>query len=277
MYQSSLAAMMLLLLLSGAFIAPASAEPPMGEWEVTLDGQITLTTKDSVPPSGLCEVGTVIHVANDGDSFIRLSTHSDGAGMAEQAADAMKRIILDHSGKLQISADDVPAVDPTHLFIFSFEFDNGMKSDDYEYELNYHTNEVLEAEASFDAGSFQLTAAPQVAVRRDAAEQSSALSGMPGGGALAALNAAFGGVEGYVGTWFAVDDELNFAGRTTRIFGMEAIQSGGGDSGKSLFLVTGSFVSDQLIRGEWDFVENSQLFDCTSSATGKGTWEAKPS
>ena len=86
MYQSGLAAMTLLLLLSGVSVAPASAEPSMGEWKVTLDGEITFTTKDSESSSGLCEVGTVIHVANDGDSFIRLSAHSDGAGMAEQAA-----------------------------------------------------------------------------------------------------------------------------------------------------------------------------------------------
>ncbi len=57
---------------------------------------------------------------------------------------------------------------------------------------------------------------------------------------------------------------------------MEALQSGGGESGKSLFLVTGSFENDQLIRGEWEFVENSQLFDCTLSASGEGSWEETP-
>ncbi len=91
---------------------------------------------------------------------------------------------------------------------------------------------------------------------------------------LSKLNEAFGGGEGYVGSWFAEDDGPAFlAGR--RIFGFEGVMGGGGEGGKSVFVVIGNFDDPRTMSGEWFFNESSQLLDCTSTGTGSGTWRAE--
>lgn len=261
-------AKMILLLLGSAPIATAHADPPSGDWDVKLDGQMTFTAKTNGAQDALCETGTQTFIAREDDSFVRLSTVDPTGIVAEASVEAMGRIFHEFATELHGTIGEEPKIDVTRLFVFHFEFDNGKDPEDYEYELNYHANEVLEAETSFvqrDTSSF----VPQVAVHRNSWEQSGWLGALPAGEALATLNQAFGGIEGYVGTWLAAD------GEPTRVLGVEALQSGDGNVGKSLFLVTGKFENERLMRGNWKFDENSQLLDCISSATGTGTWEAK--
>lgn len=255
----------LLFLLGGTSSVAVGSEPPTGQWKVTnLDGEIKFTTTG--PPDGLCEIGTNIFRARDEDSFVRLVPLDPDGKAAGHAGDTVTRIVNDFSGVFDLSADNVPHVDTSRLFVFHFEFDNGLDVNDYEYELNYHSNEVLESD--FDES--------QVAVRRDPSEQTAYLSTLPFGDALATLNASFGGIEGYVGTWLAEDGDPVLPGKSIRILGMEALQSGGGDTGKALFMVTGRFEDSRTMVGQWSYVEVSILFDCKSEATGQGSWEAEP-
>lgn len=265
MYKPSFAVTTLLFLLGGTSTVAVGSEPPTGQWKVTnLDGEIKFT--NTGPPDGLCEIGTNIFRARDEDSFVRLVLLDPAGQAAGHAGDAVTRIVNDFSGVFDLSADNVPHVDTSRLFVFHFEFDNGLDVDDYEFELNYHSNEVLESD--FDES--------QVAVRRDPSEQTAYLSTLPFGDALATLNASFGGIEGYVGTWLAEDGDPVLPGKPIRILGMEALQSGDGETGKALFMVTGRFEDSRTMVGQWSFVEVSILLDCKSEATGRGSWKAEP-
>ena len=184
----------------------AGAEPPMGEWEVTdLDGEIEHNTTIIGPSGepvdgfgdGLCEIGTRTFKARKDDSFVQLVSLEPGEQSDAQATDAVQRIVDDFTGVFGLTNTDPPRVDSNRLFVFHFEFDNGLDPDDYEYELNYHSNEVLWS----DFGE------SQVAVRRDPSQQSMSLGTLPLGDVLASLNAAFGGIEGYVGTWRTEDGD----------------------------------------------------------------------
>ena len=253
----------LLLLLSAAWAY--GAEPPMGEWKVsTLGGEIRHTTTG--PDDGLCEIGTETFSARKDDSFVQLVTLEPEETSDGQAADAVQRIVDDFTGTFDLDSADPPRVDTNRLFVFHFEFDNGLDPDDYEYELNYHSNEVLYS----DFGD------SQVAVRRDPSQQSMTLGTLPLGDALASLNAAFGGIEGYIGTWRSEDDTPVLPGRSDQLLGMETLQSGGGETGMSLFMVTGQFDGPRNMRGSWRFVSVSELYDCKTEATGQGAWRATP-
>ena len=253
------------LLLSGTSSVAASVEPPMGEWPVTgLDGEIEFTTTG--PADGLCEIGTKKFKARHADSFVRLVPLDPAEQQAGQAADTVKLIVDDFSGVFDLSPDSPPQIDASRLFVFHFEFDNGLNPDDYDYELNYHSNEVLES----DFGE------SRVAERRVPSQQSMTLAAIPLGDALAKLNAAFGGIEGYVGTWSAEDSDPVLSGKPERIFGMEALQSGGGETGMALFIVSGQFQDSRTMDGRWAYANVSTLFECKTEATGKGSWRAEP-
>lgn len=253
----------LVLLLSGAWTC--GAEPPMGEWEVTtLDGAIKHTTTG--PADGLCELGTKTFSARKDDSFVQLVTLEPEEASDGQAAESVQRIVDDFTGTFDLDSANPPRVDAKQLFVFHFEFDNGLDPDDYEYELNYHSNEVLYS----DFGD------SQVAARRDPSQQSMTLGTLPLGDALASLNAAFGGIEGYVGTWRSKGGGPVLPGKPDQLLGMEALQSGGGETGMSLFMVTGQFDGAQNIVGSWRFVSVSVLFECKTKATGQGSWTAAP-
>ena len=274
-YRQSAALKTALLVLGSASMTAVNADPPSGMWDVELRGEIRFTASSDGTAGALCETGTQIYRARGDDSFVTLRSADPDDTVARKSGEAMGRIISDFRDELHRTMEVEPNLDATRLFVFHFEFDNSRDPDDYEYELNYHSNEVLEADIGF--GSFDgRGSTPQVAVYRDSAEQSGWLSDLPAGEALAGLNQAFGGIEGYVGTWLAADDDPVFGGTSIQILGMEALQSGGGDTGKSLFLVTGKFESDRLMSGNWRFVENSRLLDCISRAVGTGTWEARP-
>ena len=51
--------------------------------------------------------------------------------------------------------------------------------------------------------------------------------------------------------------------------------SGGGDAGKSVFVVIGNFDGPRAMSGEWAFNERSKILDCTSTGGGSGTWTAE--
>ena len=265
MNRSSLAEATLLLILIGASSAAAGSEPPTGEWNVTkLDGGIKFNTTG--PDDGLCEIGTNYFRARKQDSFVRLVPLNPGEQTAEHAADTVTRIVTDFDGIFDLSAGNPPHVDTSRLFVFHFEFDNGRDPEHNNYELNYHSNEVLDGELGYS----------QVAEYRDSSEQTAYLSVLPFGEALSTLNASFGGIEGYVGTWLAEDSEPPLPGKSIRILGMEASQSGGGETGMALFMVTGRFEDDsRTMVGRWSYVELSNLLDCKSEATGQGAWEAE--
>lgn len=253
----------LLLLLSAAWAF--GAEPPIGEWEVTtLDGSISHTTTG--PDDGLCEIGTETFSARKGDSFVRLAVLEPEEEIDGQAADTVQRIVDDFTGTFDLDSANPPRVDTKRLFVFHFEFDNGMDPDDYEYELNYHSNEVLYS----DFGD------SQVAARRDPSQQSMTLGTLPLGDALASLNAAFGGIEGYIGTWRSEGGGPVLPGRPDQLLAMEALQSGSGETGMSLFMVTGQFDGARNMGGSWSFVSVSELFECKTEATGQGSWAAAP-
>ena len=265
MIKPEIATAMLSLLLCGTSSVASDVEPPMGEWPVTgLDGEIKFTTKG--PADGLCEIGTTIFKARHADSFVRLVPLDPAEQQAGQAADTVKLIVDDFSGVFDLSADNPPQVDTSRLFVFHFEFDNGLDPDAYEYELNYHSNEVLES----DLGE------SRVAERRVPSQQSMTLAAIPLGDALAKLNAAFGGIEGYVGTWRTEDSDSVLSGEPERILGIEALQSGGGETGMALFIVSGQFLDSRTMVGQWAYANVSELLECKTEATGKGTWRAAP-
>ena len=115
----------------------------------------------------------------------------------------------------------------------------------FEFENGRHSNEALSGQ--------------WVAHRQDNADSFG----------LTKLLFPLGGVVAYVGSWGA---------ESGTVLGMEALQSGGGDNGKSLFTVTGAFAgSGSKIEGEWTYNEAAQLFDyeCTTASTGKGEWMAE--
>lgn len=239
---------------------------PAGEWRVTkLTGSIDFRTEGKPPPEGFCEPGKETYRAHRQDSFIELDYVDRPARATEYAAETAAQILNDFSDMMGLTIDDVPSVDASRQFLFHFEFDNG-----------YHSNEVLGAAYDFDMKQHDggLSNVRLVAVRRDAAKQAESLSMLPGGEALAAFSQAFGGIEGYVGTWLSESSDPAFVNTSVRIVGMEALQSGGGESGKSLFLVTGKFDDTHTMSGDWRFVETSRLLDCTSRASGGGSWAA---
>ena len=153
----------------------------------------------------------------------------------ENAADnQLNQIIADFQ---DLKKFHKPIVDVAHLFIFHFEFDNGHHSNEVLTTLNNVAWDPLTG-ASLDDGSI--------------------LS------ALGKLQEAFGGDEDYFGSWVP----------ESTVVGIEALKSGNGETGKSIFWVTGKFDSPQKISGEWGYIEKAQLFDCTTKSEGAGKWEA---
>ena len=68
-----------------------------------------------------------------------------------------------------------------------------------------------------------------------------------------------------IGSWVPSDGYVyGLFGVTNQMFG----------SGMSLFRVVGSFDGPRRLSGEWSYLEESTLLDCTSASIGNGQWEA---
>ena len=218
---------------------------PMGEWKITkLTGSIKSTNSGPEPPEGLCENYQETYAPIAQYSFIELNFLEPPQ---DDANIQVNNVVTDFKEMIT----NVPSVDAARLFVFHFEFDNG-----------HHSNEML--------GAFQMFM-PKVAIRADQTNYQS----IPGGAFFGKLAGAFGGIEGYIGSWLPEDKSV-YPGSTTRVVGIEGLQSGGGEKGKSLFWVTGKFDSPRAISGEWGFTEEAHLFDCTTISSGTGKWEAEP-
>jgi hypothetical protein len=246
-----------------------AAQPPTGEWQVTeLTGSITYTTTGPAPPAGMCEPSTETYQARARDSFVELSflEHGGQPIIISKAEQELRRVVLDYADIMPALQDyGGPAVDPSRLFVFHFEFDNG-----------YHSNEVLDAGSQVQLTQTEIRLARMVAATRDTAEQTEITGRLAT--ALAELNRAFGGGEGYVGSWFTGEEGPAFPAfrpEPLRIIGIEGVSSGGGEAGKSAFLVVGAFDGPRTMSGRWFFESSSKLLDCTSVGTGSGSWEAR--
>jgi len=214
---------------------------PMGEWEITnLTGSITSKGSGPEPPVGICENFEETYEAISEYSFMELKM-LDSPQM--DAARQVNNIMTDFKGMIA----NKPVVDASRSFVFHFEFDNG-----------YHSNEMLQQANRYIW--------PKVALRIDQQDY---------GKILGKLAEAFGGIEGYHGSWHS-DGETVYPGSSVQIVGIEGLQSGGGETGKSLFWVTGKFDSPRKMSGEWEYTEESQLYECTTISSGKGKWEAEP-
>lgn len=271
MTRAAVAGLLLIVLGAGASsfgMASTGARPgqaPTGEWRVTaLTGAVVYATEGPAPPQGLCEPGSQTYRAIAEDSFIELAVleHGNRPIVASRAEQELARV-MNEFGELMPTERDLvaPVVDPARLFLFGFAFENG-----------YHSNEVLDAEVEFVPTPDEWQFTRMVAAYRDAQDQAKALDTFAS--VLSDLNAAFGGGEGYVGTWLPAEGRPAFLESGYRIFGVEGLLSGGGDAGKSLFLVLGKLDDARSMSGEWYFKENSRLLDCTSSGSGSGTWAA---
>ncbi len=233
------------LMLLAATSSPAS-DPPLGEWRVTeLAGSITTINGGPAPPAGLCTQGeeTVNAVRNDDMTFVELGSIPDGLFRDFEFA-------LE-SRHEETSAPPIPSPfpeveAPTHLFTFSFAFENG-----------YHSNEALAA-----AGAF-VSAFPEG--RREMVaeilfgELTDALP-LPG-----RQRSYYAGAAG----WSAEDSTGSVVAGS-----VQSQESFG--SGLSRFLVLGNFNGPRELNGTWSFFEKADAFGCTKISRGEGTWAAEP-
>ena len=140
-----------------------------------------------------------------------------------------------------------PEVDaPTHLFTFSFTFDNG-----------HHSNQALAAAgalaSAFPEGSREMVASILFAELPDALP-------LPG-----RQRSYYAGAAG----WKAEDS-------TGRVVGGSAQTQESFGSGFSRFIVLGRFDGPRKLSGSWTFEERAEGFGCTRTAKGEGSWAAEP-